>query len=303
MDFFYRDKPWYAGQYVRRIIPKIAISRGATLFFSTLLNKQKSKLLSVLVRDVNKTFCDIKVSLPVENKQIDFDFIESIMSELQAEHIAELENYLLAVGLKDCNLTEQEQKVLYEYDKIEWGEFELGELFKLIKTKKLPFKADDLPKQMTRECTLPCLTSSFRNQGLNYYVHKEGATVLRNVISIPSNSDVYRAYYQSNDFTVLSDAYAIQWIFNDVELLPSQYLFVVSCINKVTDLPIYSYKNKLGGWNVVKNKYIQLPIKDDKPDYEIMGTLISAIQKLVIKDVVVYTDSKIAATKNETKEK
>jgi hypothetical protein len=156
---------------------------------------------------------------------------------------------------------------------------------------------------MTRECTLPCLTSSFRNQGLNYYVPKEGATVLRNVISIPSNSDVYRAYYQSNDFTVLSDAYAIQWIFNDVELLPSQYLFVVSCINKVTDLPIYSYKNKLGGWNVVKNKYIQLPIKNDKPDYEIMGTLISAIQKLVIKDVVVYTDSKIAVTKNVTKEK
>lgn len=167
-----------------------------------------------------------------------------------------------------------------------------------MKTTKLPFKADNLPKQMTRECTLPCLTSSFRNQGLNYYVPKEGATVLRNVISIPSNSDVYRAYYQSNDFTVLSDAYAIQWIYNDVELLPSQYLFVVSCINKVTDLPIYSYKNKLGGWNVVKNKYIQLPIKDDEPDYEIMGILISAIQKLVIKDVVVYTDSKIATRKN-----
>lgn len=303
MDFFYRDKPWYAGQFVRRIIPKIEISKGSTLFFSTLLNKQKSKLLSVLVRDVDKIFREITVNLPVQNNQIDFDFMESIISELQTEHIAELENYLLAAGLKDCNLTEKEQKVLFEYDKIEWGEFELGTLFERIKTTKLPFKAEDLPKQMTRECTLPCLTSSFRNQGLNYYVPKEGATVLRNVISIPSNSDVYRAYYQSNDFTVLSDAYAIQWIFNDVELLPSQYLFVVSCINKVTDLPIYSYKNKLGGWNVVKNKYIQLPIKNDKPDYEIMGTLISAIQKLVIKDVVVYTDSKIAVTKNVTKEK
>ncbi|MDP3332854.1 MAG: hypothetical protein Q8S55_12890, partial [Methylococcaceae bacterium] len=78
---------------------------------------------------------------------------------------------------------------------------------------------------------------------------------------------------------------------------PNQYLFAVQCINKVTDLSIYSYKNKLGGWNVVKNKYIQLPIKNDKPDFEIMETFISAIQKLVIKDVVLYADRKIAATK------
>ena len=63
-------------------------------------------------------------------------------------------------------------------------------------------------------------------------------------------------------------------------------------------MPIYSYKNKLGGWNVLKNKYIQLPIKNDKHDYEIMNTLISAIQKLLIKDVVLYTDRKIASTKN-----
>jgi len=80
--------------------------------------------------------------------------------------------------------------------------------------------------------------------------------------------------------------------------LPNQYLFAVQCINKVTDLSIYSYKNKLGGWNVVKNKYIQLPIKNDKPDFEIMETFISAIQKLVIKEVVLYADRKIAATKN-----
>ena len=56
MDFFYRRKPWYAGQFVRKIIPKIEIKDSAVLFFSTLLNKQKPKLLSVLVRDVDKVF-------------------------------------------------------------------------------------------------------------------------------------------------------------------------------------------------------------------------------------------------------
>lgn len=53
MDFFYRSKPWYAGQFVRKIIPKIEIRESSILFFSTLLNKQKPRLLSILVRNVD----------------------------------------------------------------------------------------------------------------------------------------------------------------------------------------------------------------------------------------------------------
>lgn len=240
---------------------------------------------------------ELNIVLPTQNGKIDFDFMERFIADLEAQRIAALEAYLVAAGLKDYDLTIEEEKILDEYGSIEWGEFKLGFLFEKVTTKKLPFKADELSKQMTDTYTLPCLTSSFKNQGLNYFVPKEGATILKNVISIPSNSDIYRAYFQSNDFTVLSDAYAIRWIFDDRKLLPSQYLFSVQCINKVTDLPIYSYKNKLGGWNVVKNKYIQLPVKNGKPDYDQMAVLISAMQKLVIKDVVCYVDQKIGASK------
>lgn len=292
MDFFYRSKPWYAGQFIRKIIPKIQISKNAINFFTAILNKLKQKLLTVLVRDVDNTFLNYKIQLPTKNGKIDFEFMESYISEIESERIARLDAYLMATGLKDYDLTREEEKVLDEYKNIEWGEFKLGVLFEKITTKKLPFKADELSKQMTDQYTLPCLTSSFKNQGLNYFVPKEGATILKNVISIPSNSDIYRAYFQSNEFTVLSDAYAIQWILDDLKLLPSQYLFAAQCINKVTDLPIYSYKNKLGGWNVVKNKYIQLPVKNNKPNYEIMNILISAIQKLTIKDVVLYVNNK-----------
>jgi len=298
MDFFYRPTPWYAGQFVRKVIPKIDMPPLIIPFFTSALNKLKPLLLSVLVRNVDRTFLNSELTLPVKkNGDIDFDFMNNFIAEIEAEHIAELEAYLLATGLKDYELTEDEKKAINEYDNLEWGEFRLEVLFERIKTKKLPFKADELPKQITGKYTLPCLTSSFKNQGLNYFAPKDGATILKDVISIPSNSDIYRAYFQSNEFTVLSDAYAVRWIFNDVKLLPNQYLFTVQCINKVTDLSIYSYKNKLGGWNVVKNKYIQLPVKNDKPDYEIMNNLISAIQKQVIKDVVLYADKKIKATK------
>ena len=161
---------------------------------------------------------------------------------------------------------------------VKWGDYKMGELFQRVKANKLPYKADELPNQPLGEYTLPCLTSSFNNHGLNYYAPREGATVLQNVISIPSNSDVYRAYYQPNDFTVLSDAYAIRWIFDDRELSSRQYLFMVMCINKVTDLPIYSYKNKLGGWNVVKNKHIQLPQKRGEIDFDFMESFIAELE-------------------------
>ena len=260
MDFFYRQNPWYAGQFVRKVIPKFDITPLVAPFFTAALNKLKPLLLSVLVRNVDKTFLDSELTLPITSSgEIDFDFMTSVISELEAKHTFDLDNFLLASGLND--LTPAEEKALNDYDNLKWGEFRLGTLFDRIKTKKLPFKADALAKQPMGTYTLPCLTSSFKNQGLNYFAPRNDATILKNVISMPSNSDVYRAYYQSNEFTVLSDAYALRWIFNDDELTPNQYLFAVNCINKVTDLSIYSYKNKLGGWNVVKNKCIKLPIK------------------------------------------
>ncbi|MCB1658770.1 MAG: restriction endonuclease subunit S [Pseudomonadales bacterium] len=298
MQFFYMPHDFYAGQFTKRVIPKsFTLNARLATYFISLLNKNQDALQNILVRDFESFLKKIKIQLPTQNGNIDFAFMEAFIAELEAERIAELEAYLLTTGLKDYNLTKEEEKTLDEFKNIKWGEFRLGVLFEKISTNKLPFKADELPKEMIGEYMLPCLTSSFKNQGLNYFVPKDAATILKNVISIPSNSDIYRAYFQSNEFTILSDAYAIRWIFTDIDLSSKQYLFAVQCINKVTDLSIYSYKNKLGGWNVVKNKYIQLPIKNDKPDYEIMQTLISAIQKLVIKEVVQYADRKIEATK------
>ncbi|EJL69389.1 restriction endonuclease subunit S [Chryseobacterium populi] len=293
MDFFYRQNPWYAGQFVRKVIPIIDIKPIAIPFFTSALNKLKQLLLSVLVRNVDKTFLNSELTLPIKKDgDIDFDFMERFVADLEAERIEKLEKYLSENKLNSYELTEQEIKTLENFENIEWEEFKIGNLFERINTKKLPFKADELSKHKTGKYNLPCLTSSFKNQGLNYFAPKEGTTILRNVISIPSNSDIYRAYYQSSEFTVLSDAYAIRWILDDVKLLPNQYLFAVQCINKVTDLPLYSYKNKLGGWNIVKSKYIQLPIKNDKPDYRIMDILISAINKSVIKELVLYVERK-----------
>ena len=295
----YQKEAYYCSQNINKLTPKVIFERwndhiayymiSSIQKFVSLYDKQQG---GYKLEDIRKHI----VSLPRKNDKIDYDFIGDFIAELEQARIAELEAYLLVTGLKDYALTDEEQRALNDFEKIKWCEYRIGDLFEKVKTRKLSYKADDLPKEAIGKSVLPCLTSSFRNQGLNYFAPKEGATILKHVISIPSNSDVYRVYFQSREFTVLSDAYAIRCKLNEIEFTSAQYLFIALCINKVTDLPIYSYKNKLGGWNVVQNKHIQIPTKDDKPDFSVMDNFISAIQKLVIKDVVLYADTKVNAT-------
>ena len=272
------------------LIPKFEISRNIGVSITSALSYLPSLFGYQNMCSWNK-IKDLKIKLPSKNGKIDYDFMESF--------VAELESYLNVTGLKDYKLNDEEINAIYNLEKVEWHEFKMGYLFERIKTKKLPYKAKELPKEPKDNYILPLLTSSFMNQGLNYYVPETNATVLKNVISIPSNSDVYRSYYQSRDFSILSDAYAIEWKNKEIELSPNGYLFAVSCINKVTDLPIYSYKNKLGGWNVVKNKYVKLPVDSNgEIDFNYMENLTQAIKKLVIKDVVIYSDKKSKVIKD-----
>jgi len=77
MDFFYRKKKWYAGQFVRKIIPKIELAPRVIPFFTAVLNHQKPILLSVLVRNVDDTFKNLKVNLPIKKGKLDFGFMDS----------------------------------------------------------------------------------------------------------------------------------------------------------------------------------------------------------------------------------
>lgn len=275
----------------------INYSKASMLFFTAAIERSLEGKYSYGHKLRSSQSFDFLISLPqTADGKIDFAFMEEFVRELEESRLRELEVYLLATGLNDYQLSEVDRSALRSFKNICWQEFRVGDLFDRISTVKLNYKAKELPQQPIDEYILPCLTSSFMNQGLNYYAPRKGATILNNVISIPSNSDVYRAYYQSRDFTVLSDAYAIQWIYDTNEITSRQYLFMVACINKVTDLPIYSYKNKLGGWNVVKDKYISLPATaDGQPDLTVMEELVTAMQKIAITDVAKFTAQHLEA--------
>jgi hypothetical protein len=67
-------------------------------------------------------------------------------------------------------------------------------------------------------------------------------------------------------------------------------LFLTCCIDKSLS-HIYSWGYSISNRKIQKDK-VSLPVKDGTPDYETMETVISAIHKMVIKDVVLYVERK-----------
>ncbi|MGT0102311.1 restriction endonuclease subunit S [Helicobacter pylori] len=104
MDFFYRKKSWYAGQFMRKITPKTEIENKINSriahYFTTLLNALKLPLLSVLVRDIDKTFREQKIQLPLKPTAktqtldgIDFHFMHTLINALMKQTIQGVVQY------------------------------------------------------------------------------------------------------------------------------------------------------------------------------------------------------------------
>lgn len=280
MDFFYRRKPWYAGQFVRKIIPNISIPEKAVPFFSTILNKQKPILLSVLVRSVDETFKNISIKLPeIADGEIDFDFMESFIAELSA--------YLTVSGLDNYELSNDEEDALKNFQSLKWDTYNLEKLFgKATRGKRL--KGDDRIAG-----TLPFVTAGEASEGISAYISNEVEVFEKNTTTIDMfGSAKYRNYkYGADDHVAVVHTEAVPM---------KAAIFVTSACHKAAHTGKFDYGHNFYAKDADALD-IQLPTKDGKPDYDTMTALISAVQKLVIKDVVLYADRKIEKAKTITK--
>ncbi|WP_298754471.1 restriction endonuclease subunit S [uncultured Arcobacter sp.] len=226
-----------------------------------------------------------KIKLPTKNQKIDFDFMESFITELETERISKLETYLLANELKDYILTDEEQKVLENFENgiIEWNGFNLEKLFgKSTRGKRL--KSDDRISG-----SLPFVTAGESDEGISDFIGNNVNIFSKNTITIDMfGSAKYRNYQYGGDDHIS--------VVHTENLPKLASVFITSAIHKT------SYTGK---FNYGRNFYpkdadeldISLPIKNNQPDYKTMETLISAIQKQVIKDVVLYTNKKLNVAK------
>lgn len=225
------------------------------------------------------------MSLPVKNGKIDFPFMEKFIAELEAQRIAELEAYLLAAGLSDYILTEAEKDALRQYRNraIIWSSFNLKKLFgKSTRGKRLK-SADRIPGE------LPFVTAGEAEEGVSAYIGNHVKIFSGNTTTIDMfGSAKYRCYDYGGD-----DHIAVV----HTENLPKcAAIFVTTAAHKAAHTGKFDYGHNFYAKDADALD-IMLPSKDGQPDYTYMELLISAVQKMVIKDVVRYAEAKVNATK------
>ena len=251
------------------------------------------------------------VLLPIKkDNQIDFDFMESFIRELEEERIRELEeerirelqSYLAVTGLSDYTLTAEEQASLKAFDSLEWQEFRIGDLYNKVELNNKKFdKRRDTRSEQSTEFSLPVVNAKHGDNGIMFYGTEDIFDSEEMTIDIVQNGAVATGdvYPQPQRTGVLWDAYLIKAANHSDSRL--SLFFIAASIQKSIKLKFF-YEFK-ATWDRVQAEYIYLPVKEGKPDYDTMETFISAVQKLVIKDVVQYADKKITATKEVTYQK
>ena len=321
MDFFYREKPWYAGQFVRKIVPKIELNKSSILFFTVIFNKQKQNLLSGLVRDVDKAFLTAKIHLPTQNGKIDFAFMENFILELEerriqemeVERIVELEAYLRVTGLSDYILTEEERAVLeaFRSGKISWGGVKLPNGQEVTNIEWKMFRMEDVLEWQPQKEIDPLKLDKLKDKNQKLYPFYGQATLNNGIISynqlveevlnnkegkptILIHSNNQNTIYLESPF-YLKDGHGATSVLQSKKLNKLNALYFMSSIKKVI-LSKYSYNAKATKIEL-KNTLISLPSLQGKPLYDYMEVFIRAVQKLVIKDVVQYAERKVAATR------
>lgn len=265
-------------------------SKEAMLFFAISMEKSLSGKFSFGNKLRSSQSLDFKIQLPIKNNKIDFDFMESFMAELEAQRIAELEAYLLATGLMDYTLTVEEQKALDDFEKgqIIFGEFTYQNMFnKIVQGRRL--KKDD-----QKEGNIPFVMAGITNTGVVNYIANPVASFPKNSITV----DIFgNTFYRSYNFGAGDDT-GVYW--NDEKQYSKELMLFFSTSMEKSMYGKFDFGNKLRSSQSLNFK-MKLPLQNNQPSYQFMETFISAIQKLVIKEVVLYADRKIATTKTVVK--
>ena len=272
---------------IKVLVPKVyKFNKKNAQFFLASMNIAFSKFSWGSSRFNVDVLKEQVIMLPTKCDSIDFEFMESFIEELEAERIEELEAYLSVSGLKDTQLTADELSAVNDLisKNIEFKPFCYDVIFdKIVQGRRL--KKDD---QIAGD--IPFVMAGVTNTGVVGYISNPVASFPKNSITI----DIFgNAFYRNYDFGAGDDT-GVYW--SEKSDYSKEIMLFLTCSMGKSIENKFSYGKKLRSSQSFKFK-MQLPVKNEQPDYELMSTLISAIQKLVIADVVKFSDEKIKATK------
>lgn len=263
---------------------------------------------------------NISISLPVIEHSdhhhkytvddIDWQYMEDRIKELEEDRIKELEAYLKATNLDDYELTDEDKKVLSLSRKstpnengsletdcedgttIGFKKFRIGSLFDIHPTKAYKLKNRELFATIGNT---PVLSNSSTNNGIGGYCGLEPTEEGKIITFSDTTTGADTMFYQTDPFIGYSHVQGM-YPYNSSVWNDKRYLYLISAIRKSAGSG-WSYAVKFNR-ALVCELMVELPVTSDgNPDFDYMERYIKAIKKLTIANVVKYKDNVIDTTK------
>lgn len=253
---------------------------------------------------------------------IDWNFMENYIKQLEAYRLQQLEAYLIATGLNDYALNDEEKKILslsqinvsdevryskkvVEDEQIKFREFKLAASY-FKNGKKVNVSNDGLFNIMPTKKKINANTITFGGK-YPYVARGESQNGIRGYINFDENylnpektisfgQDTATMFYQPKAYFTgdkiqvfsLNDKYG--------KLNESIALYLIAAVKRA--LVNFAWGQSSFALEVISELNVMLPVdKYDRLNLNYMENYIRAVEKLTIKDVVEYKDKMIALTK------
>lgn len=277
------------------------LSQKQKLFIGSLINTLRYGGYSGYPR--KETLKNDLIVLPTKNNQIDFDFMDSFIQELEAERIQELEAYLITMGLNDYHLSEQEKNLLSYHPKFK--SFTLASSYfmrkKLVKVDAeglfniIPTKKKINANNIVFGGRHPYVSRGEKDNGIKGYIDFD-EEYLNSENTISFGQDTATMYFQPNKYFT-GDKIQVFTLNKRYGTLDEDIaLYLISALNRTFES--FKWGQQSFALDVIAPLSVRLPVKETgEIDFEYMRNYITAIKKVIISDVVKYKDDMISKTK------
>lgn len=317
---FYQSSPFIGYPHVQGMYPyqPDKWDEKCCLYVISCIRKSAGKGWNYAVKFNRALVKELFIELPVvESADVDHEYtVDDINYEYMQERIAELDAYLVASGLDDYELTDEDKEILslspesasdeagaseadFGNGQIVFKTFKVSDVFNKVeaKCKKADFdKRRDTSTVPNEEYCVPLVNAKVGDNGIMFYGRKSDWNTQEMCIDVIQNGAVATGtvYAQPQPVGVLWDAYLIKPV---AEVKTAEaLLYMAKCIEKITKEQ-FSYDKK-ATWDRVKLCEVSLPVTSDgNINFDYMERYIRAIEKLAIVDVAKYKDKLIATTR------
>lgn len=331
---FYQSKPFIGYPHVQGMYPHNykVWNEKRYLYVISSIRKASGSGWSYAVKFNRALVCELMVELPVIESSdpnheytvddIDWQYMEDRIKELEEDRIKELEAYLKATNLDDYELTDEDKKVLSlsrksasnengsletdcEDGALRFKEFNIGASYTM-RGKTIDVDKDGLFNIVPTKIKINAINIEF-NGKYPYVARGEGKNGIRGYIdydeqylneanTISFGQDTATVNYQSHRYFTGDKIQVFKLNKKYGNLTEDKAIYLINSIKKVFERFLWGQQSY--ALDIISKIKITLPVAlDGNPDFDYMERYIKAIKKLTIANVVKYKDNVIDTTK------